>query len=143
MAIETRERLLAHERDAAWLVALYLAIHGGDPAPKEGVVAHELQEGAALAAVMAISQALGEKARDAVQHALAPIQKQFPMKSVDAKVVEARLGALGVRVMEHAGEHAHADAAADEFRPTRRYCFRFRGEVICTEVLSPDPIPFA
>jgi len=58
---------------------LYLAIHGGDPAPKEGtVVAHDQQQGAALGAIAALSEVLDEKARDAVHHALAPIQKQFP-----------------------------------------------------------------
>jgi hypothetical protein len=139
MAIEPGEILLAHERDAAWLMALYLAVHGGDPPPEEGVVSHELQEAAALAAVLAISQALGEKAREAVHHALAPLQKQFPMKSVGAEVVEARLAALGVRVMEHAGGHAHAEA--DEFRPNRVYCFRFNGGLICTEVRSPAAVP--
>jgi HPt (histidine-containing phosphotransfer) domain-containing protein len=26
--------VLAHERDAAWIIALWKAIHGGDPAPE-------------------------------------------------------------------------------------------------------------
>ena len=67
---------LAHAQDPAWLIALWLAIHGGDPAPIEGVVSQEIQEGAALRAIAALSEALDQTSRDAVKHAIAPAQKQ-------------------------------------------------------------------
>jgi hypothetical protein len=34
MAINVNEFVLAHELDAAWLIALWKAIHGGDPSPE-------------------------------------------------------------------------------------------------------------
>lgn len=145
MATAIKDIRLTHERDAAWLVALYLAIHGGDPAPKEGeIVARELQQGAALSAIAALSEVLDEKAREAVQHALAPIQKQYPLKSVDAKAAGERLEALGIRFTEPAGGHAHAAAvvSAATLR-SRPYCIRFRGQTICVEIPSPVPHPNA
>ena len=35
----------AHQLDPAWIIALWLAIHGGDPAP-EGVIGKEVVEAA-------------------------------------------------------------------------------------------------
>ncbi|MBI1764080.1 MAG: hypothetical protein HYR56_21860 [Acidobacteria bacterium] len=134
---------LTHERDAAWLIALYLAIHGGDPAPKEGLVATELQEGAALHAIAVLSEALNEKAKGALHQMLAPMQKQFPLKSVDAQVAGERLAALGIHVTEHAGEHDHVANVAEAIQSARRYCIRFRGQIICVEIPSPIPHPIA
>ena len=34
MLVEEKEIVLAHEPDAAWIMALYKAIHGGDPPPE-------------------------------------------------------------------------------------------------------------
>lgn len=144
MASAIKDIRLTHERDAAWLIALYLAIHGGDPAPpKQGVVAHELQQSAALSAIAVLTEGLDEKSREAVQHALAPIQKQYPMKSVDAKVAEERLEALGFRFTEPTEGHAHtADATTATLR-IRPYCIRFRGQTICVEIPSPVAHPNA
>jgi hypothetical protein len=50
------EFVLAHEPDIAWLIALWIAIHGGDPAP-EGPV--EVDETTALLAA-ALAARLGE-----------------------------------------------------------------------------------
>ena len=127
---------LAHAQDPAWLIALWLAIHGGDPAPIEGVVAQEIQEGAALRAIAALSEALDQTSRDAVQHAIAPAQKQRQIKTVDAKVSTQRLQDIGIHVTESAGEQVHAAAITDLAR-TLRYCFRFRGVVYCVEFPRP------
>jgi len=134
MSTEAKNIRLTHERDAAWLIALYLAVHGGDPAPKEGtVVAHDQQLGAALAAIAALSEALDEKARDAVHHALAPTQKQFPLKSVDAEVAGARLEAMGIHFTDYAGAQAHGTKVTEDFQQFQRqpYCFRFPGGTFC------------
>jgi hypothetical protein len=146
MASAIKDIRLTHERDAAWLIALYLAIHGGDPAPKEGVVAHELQQGAALSAIAALSEALDEKTRAAVLHTLAPIRKQFPLKSVDAKVAGERLEAMGINFTEYAGEQAHAASATAAnvtvtagVQPPRPRCIRLPGQITCV-VIRPHPI---
>lgn len=141
MITEAKEIRLTHERDAAWLVALYLAIHGGDPAPKEGtVVAHDQQQGAALGAIAALSEALDEKTRDAVRHAIAPIQKQFPLKSVDAEAAEERLEAMGIHFTDYAAEPAHGAKVTEELQLLRRpYCIRFRGQIVCVEFPGTGP----
>jgi hypothetical protein len=148
---------LTHERDAAWLIALYLAVHGGDPAPRQGeVITRELQVGGALSAIAVLSEALDEKARDAVLNVLAPLQKQYPMKSVEAQVAAQRLAAMGIHLTQYAGEYAGEQATAaniaegsrpsnadERFQRTRFYCFIFRGDSFCWQIPSPDPIPFA
>jgi hypothetical protein len=152
MTSEITNIRLTPERDAAWLIALYLAVHSGDPAPKEGeVIARDLQVGGALSAIAALSEALDEKARGAVLNVLAPLQKQYPMKIVDAQVAVERLATMGIRITEYVGEQATAanvaegvqPANADEkFQRSRFYCFRFRGQSFCWEIPSPDPHPF-
>ena len=37
--MQVSERVFAHELDAAWIIALWKAIHGGDPAPEAVAVA--------------------------------------------------------------------------------------------------------
>jgi hypothetical protein len=134
MASEIR---MTHERDAAWLIALYLAIHGGDPAPRQGqVVTHTLQQGAAARAIAAIAQGLDERARKAVLLAVAPTEEAFPIKGVDAKVAEERLQALDIRFTGYRGEHANDAPVAGGFH-IRSYCFKFHGDTICIEVPTP------
>src|ERR1039457_206028 len=44
MQLKEKEIVLAHEPDAAWIIALWKAIHGGDPAPEAvaaGVIASD------------------------------------------------------------------------------------------------------
>jgi len=140
MASEITNIRLTHERDAAWLLALYLAIHIGDPAPNEGeVVSGTLQQGGALSAIAALSEALDEKARDAVLNILAPLQKQYPMKDVDAKVAGERLEAMGIHFTEYGGEHAHAINVNEGVQPPRPRCFRVLGEISCV-VIRPHLI---
>ena len=82
-----------------------LAVHGGDPAPEEGkVVGHGLQQAAALSAIAALTTALDEKARQAVEHVVAPLLKEHPMKAVGAKAAGARLEAMGIHLTEHPGD---------------------------------------
>ncbi len=140
MTVATAELRLTHERDAAWLVALWLAVHGGHPAPKEGeVVGHDLQQAAALAAISALATALDEKARKEVDRAVAPLAKAHPMKSVGAKAAAARLEAMGVRLTEHAGDKLTADGVRGAAAQARPYCVRFRGQIVC--VVPPGPGP--
>lgn len=144
MTAATAELRLTHERDAAWLVALWLAVHGGDPAPEKGeVVGHGLQQAAALSAIAALATALDEKARKAVEHAVAPLLKEHPMKAVGAKAAGARLEAMGIHLTEHAGDKLTADqvkgAAGATAAQARPYCIHFRGQIIC--VVPPGPGP--
>lgn len=142
MSVGLKEIELAHELDASWLIALWFAIHGGDPSP-EGMVSRELQEGAALGAIEALSVALNEKTMEAVHHAIAPALQRSRAKTVDPKVERGHLAGLGIRVKEYATEHEHAQshaAASPQDRIQRPpYCFRFRGATYCVYLPTPDP----
>ena len=131
---------LAHERDAAWLLALYIAINGGDPPHQEKtLVAQELQEAAALSAIAALATALDTKTQHAVQQAIAPMKAQHEMHRVDAETALGRLGSLGI-YLDGPG-HCHApDSARKEF-PTfvsRSYCFHLGGVTYCFVVKPHD-----
>ena len=150
MSPNPREIELAHERDASWLIALWLAIHGGDPAPAEGeLVPRELQEAAALNAIEALSTALDAKTREALHHVVGPALRRPPMKTVAAKVEAERLEAMGLRITEyadaraHAQFHAHAGSTsivADISIKYRPYCFSYEGTVICVDPPRLNPI---
>lgn len=107
---------LAHELDAAWIIALWLAIHGGDPAPE--VIAAQ-----AIAAL--------------AQYVNGTRQEAFTFEEL-----KAQFGKLGVTVTERAKDAAPAmkaqlqTAAADEQREfhIHQYCFKFQGSTICTEL---------
>ena len=145
MAHELHDVQLAHERDASWLMALWLAIHGGDPGPIEGqLVPRELQEGAALGAIEALSVALDAKTREAVHQAIGPQLRRSPTKAVDEKVEAKRLEALGIHITEYANDHAHAQSHAHarstpDIRIQRPpYCFSYDGVIIC---VYPPKLP--
>lgn len=144
MAVDVKEMRLAHERDAAWLIALWLAIHGGDPAPKEGeVVSSRLQEAAALNAIAALAEGLDEVTRQAVVYALAPKKGQMEMHAVRPEAATKRLAALGIHITEQNVEqphHTHAVVEADgPNRTPRFYCIRFRGQTYCVQLPDTGP----
>ncbi len=105
---------LAHELDAAWIIALWLATHGGDPSP----------EVVAARAVASLAQCVN----GTVQHA-------FIFESL-----RAQFGKLGVTLTERTKQEAQFttpylqvmdDGEAREFR-IHHYCFKFEGSTNCT-----------
>jgi hypothetical protein len=139
MSLDLREIELAHERDASWLIALWLAIHGGDPGPGEGVlVSPEVQEGAALGAIAALSTALDLETRGVLQKVLGPPLRRSPIRAVNADVVAKRLAALGFRIAEYADDrafahaHAHDKVVSATGEPAPYHCTRYDGRIICT-----------
>src|SRR5581483_2262512 len=76
-----REIVLAHEPDAAWIIALYKAVHGGDPGPET-----------VAAAVIA---------------AMAPYLKGFS-DAFTTKQMEAGFESLGVKVTQPTAEELTA-----------------------------------
>jgi hypothetical protein len=115
--MSVRPIYLAHELDAAWIIALWLAIHGGDPAPE--VVAAQ-----AIAAL--------------AQYVNGTRQQTFTFEELKAQFAK-----LGVGVTEREREAAAsakpqllmAQEGDDrrEFR-VHQYCFKFEGSTICTEL---------
>jgi hypothetical protein len=109
--------VLAHELDAAWIIALWKAIHGGDPSP----------EAVAAEAIAALAQYL----RGAeYSFSFAQLEKQFAN--------------LGITVTERAGDD-EASAAKTKTPATRsidqptyhryrQYCFQVGGQTICAQL---------
>jgi len=120
-----REIYLAHELDAAWIIALWKAIHGGDPSPEQ----------IAAQAIAALAQ-----------YVSAPAKASFSFTEL-----KAQFGKLGVQVTERAEESAAAGAKPQlamsaggerEFR-IHQYCFKFKGETFCTELPALTHLPTA
>jgi hypothetical protein len=108
--------VLAHELDAAWIIALWLAIHGGDPGP-ETVAAQAI---AALAPYLTGAQS---------SFSFSQLQTQFA--TLDIKVTESH---------EEAAAEAHGKKtkarSIDEPQPqrNRQYCFQVGGKTICAQL---------
>ena len=138
MSTHIDEISLAHEADAAWLIAMYLDIYGGDPGPEGAVVSRQVQQAAALRMIGELAEALDEKTKEILQREIAPLLEKFPMNAVAGVVAGERLRAIGFHVTEHPEGYVHADPMTGNNRP-RMYCFRFRGQTYCTVVPSPGP----
>ena len=113
MQLKEKEILLAHEPDAAWIIALWKAIHGGDPAPE-----------AVAAGVIA---------------SMAPYLRSFG-ETFTAQQLEAGFETLGVKVTQPQVEAL--EEHGQQFRP-RQYCFKFQGKTICITlptVKTPPPL---
>ena len=104
---------LAHELDAAWIIALWLAIHGGDPAPE--VIAAQ-----AIAAL--------------AQYVNGTRQETFTFEQLKAQFAK-----LGVGVTEREKEVESSKGQQLQLKEDReyrvhQYCFKFEGSTICTEL---------
>ncbi|MFE0462816.1 hypothetical protein ACFW1A_26535 [Kitasatospora sp. NPDC058965] len=112
---QTKE-LQLHELDVAWILALWKAIHGGDPSPE--VDGSAVLAAAALASQLAATHGSG---------------------SLTFAQLQQRLGEVGIEVTR--GDAPKAEALhVDEphpVSPTRQYCFRYNGDRICVDVPRP------
>ncbi len=107
---------LAHELDAAWIIALWLAIHGGDRAPE-------------LIAAQAIA-ALAHYVNGTRQEAF---------KIEEMKVQFAKLGVVVTEREKEATASMKPRLLATDRNDNRdfrihQYCFKFEGSTICTEL---------
>lgn len=104
---------LAHEPDAAWIIALWLAIHGGDPAPDRLTVTDA--EAVKVAKIAATSL----------------LTYMSAIAAGDAEVLGAESrAALGSAVKRIGAELLAAPEPSKVVQPTP-YCFRFQGQTIC------------
>ncbi|MBV9918450.1 MAG: hypothetical protein JO153_18275 [Solirubrobacterales bacterium] len=111
--------VLAHEPDIAWLIALWIAIHGGDPAP-EGPVA--IDPTTALLAT-ALSRRL---------------QEVRGVGSLTFEALRERLASVGIAVREGEAEISQVEAfegtrVCTEVPGGRIYCF------FVPKVIGPPP----
>jgi hypothetical protein len=105
---------LAHELDAAWIIALWKAIHGGDPAPEQ----------IAVEAIAALSGALTR-------------QTETEISKTSVAELQSRLKEVGVEL--HVETKGSAKAVPSErSRIIRTYCVVFQGKKICIELPRPN-----
>jgi len=108
----TPEVYLARELDAAWIIALWKAVHGGDPSP----------ETVAAEAIAALAQYLSG----------AKYSLSFPQ-------MEKELAYIGIQVTESneiASAKGNGSGAKSEEagQPLRQYRFQIGGQVICVQL---------
>jgi hypothetical protein len=122
--MQIREIFLAHELDAAWIIALWKAIHGGDPSPEQ----------IAAQAIAALAQ-----------YVAAPAQASFSFAELKGQFAN-----LGVQVTERAQEAKQAapqlavSVEGEGHRvPIHQYCFKFKGETICIQLPVLTHLPTA
>jgi len=104
---------LAHELDAAWIIALWKAIHGGDPSPEQ----------IAVEAIAALSGTL-------TSHGGGTISESSFAE------LQTRLKEIGVELQEHTKTGGEA-ARSTEARIIRTYCVLFKGQRICIDLPHP------
>lgn len=106
----------AHELDVAWIIALWLAIHGGNPRP----------------------EVLAAQAVAATAHYVNGTGRPF----FGFEQLKAQFGELGVTVTERTKRELSSgkaqpqildDGEAREFH-IQQYCFKFEGATICNEL---------
>ena len=107
----------AHALDAAWIIALWKAIHGGDPPPEQ----------IAIEAIAALSGTL-------TGHAGAT-----PAESSFAEL-HSRLKEIGVDLEEQAKVHEQSAISTQAHIP-RTYCVVFKGQRICITLPQPSVHP--
>ena len=114
---------LAHELDAAWIIALWKAIHGGDPSPEQ----------IAVEAIAALSLQFSPS------HAVPPAGTSLTQ-------LQERLKAIGVEIHEQQGGQGVAAAPAAATAAAiggqgpqweRTYCVVFQGQRICITLRHP------
>ena len=126
-----RNIYLAHELDAAWIIALWKAIHGGDPSP----------EAVAAEAIAALAQYL----RGAEYSFTFPqLEKQFANLGVQVteRSEEAEARAAGPKPVAAAQSAALQSEERPEFR-LHQYCFKLKGQVYCIELPRLTHLPTA
>ena len=102
----------AHELDAAWIIALWLAIHDGDPSPEQ----------IAVEAIAALSGTL-------TGHGAGPAESSF-------EELQGRLKEIGVDFQHETQAGEKAAVSAESF-VGRTYCVVFQGQRICITLPKP------
>jgi hypothetical protein len=105
---------LAHELDAAWIMALYKAVHGGDPPP-------ELVAAQVIAAVAPYLKGASNTMT------FPQLEKQF--KSLGADVT----------AKDMTQKETAVQPKGEVVVPVRIYCFTFKGETYCIKLPTLTP----
>jgi hypothetical protein len=113
------EVVLAHELDAAWIIALWKAIHGGDPSP----------EAVAAEAIAALAQYLSGAE---YSFTFAQMEKQFANLGIKVTERTADAGAQGNNAKPNAP--ATREIQQPGYHQYRQYCFQVNGKTVCAQL---------
>jgi hypothetical protein len=119
-----RHLVLAHELDVAWIIALWLAIHGGDPAPIE-VNVEEVER-------------IAESVLKAAHASKAQIERTVTLEQLQGAFKEMNIEVTRTEAARQAPATGKAEPEA--MRPVQ-YCFKFRGKTYCITLPTVKPPP--
>jgi hypothetical protein len=108
---------VAHEPDAAWLIALWLAIHGGDPAPDGAVSVDETTALLATTLSLRLSEAYG-------------------VELASPEVLQARLADIGIALSGDKLPKPRAELRQNVEQVGGR-CLSINGTIWCVKPAKP------
>jgi hypothetical protein len=127
--MERTDIQLAHEIDAAWIIALYIAVHGGDPAPALSPAAAAVKIITAVASAIVPEQAAGLTV-GALEKNVGALEKK--LNDLNIKVHE-------INSMPGAGSSGAANVAEATFRP-RTFNVTLPGGLVITVDIPLPPL---
>ncbi len=108
--------VLAHELDVAWIIALWLAIHGGDPSPVE------------------VSAAAAERIANALQAALP--EQALKRTRIGPRILQTQLKGMRVELTQVTPRRPQ-EQAVETWNPPHQYCFKYKGKTYCVTIRAP------
>jgi hypothetical protein len=121
--MQISERVFAHELDAAWIIALWKAIHGGDPAP----------EAVAAQVIAVVAPYLNGAQPSSSDLSFSELEKRFANFGIHIieRSEEENVDALALDSIDEPDINANFDP---NYRRTRQYCFQFGRQTVCTRL---------
>jgi hypothetical protein len=126
---------LAHELDAAWIIALWLAIHDGDPPP-------ETNQAIAKRAIAALTTVIEPEAGKTVGEIVASLNDGGAKLQDNLTLAELQAAMSRLNVEVVASEDSKPAVAMRDLAINRQYCFKFQGQTICTQI-GPQGIVYS
>jgi hypothetical protein len=121
-----------HVPDAAWIIALWKAIHGGDPSPED------IAEKAMASLANYVSTEFTEELSMAqLQRALKPLGISVTLGEGNAELAEE-----GHAKKDGGGSKKTTALSANSGRPSPPYCFHWAGQTICIPRPSVEHSPW-
>jgi hypothetical protein len=104
--MDVKQRVFEHELDASWIIALWFAIHGGDPPPEKGILDRAASAHLAATIIQTLATTLDAKTQHAIVEALPKTAPQHALKTTELmnqEHLQQRMHALKLPVTFNAG----------------------------------------
>jgi hypothetical protein len=119
-----------HVPDAAWIIALWKAIHGGDPAPED------IAEKAIASLANYVSTEFAEEL------SMAQLQRALKPLGISVTLGEGSAELAAGQAKKDGGSKKTTALSANPGRPSLPYCFHWAGQTICIPRPSVDHSPW-